>query len=177
MSSKGGSQNIQGGGGAVAPFRPPPPPTLIKKTLVRMLQYCIAVCISSGGKFSSLLSSVRVAKMQKSNPLSWYHCTIFYSNLRNDLFSNVCTVDEQFCCVYGKFMVCTAHGLQCKTPHFPKHKFPHTRTSDAPDIKTFFFHSTGCAVHCVQTRRHSVHIPGVHHGVQLYWSTLPHGPL
>ena len=21
-------------------------------------------------------------------------------------------------------MVCTAHRLQCKTPHFPKHKFP-----------------------------------------------------
>ena len=25
------------------------------------------------------------------------------------------------CCVYGKFMVCTAHRLQCKRPHFPKH--------------------------------------------------------
>ena len=26
--------------------------------------------------------------------------------------------------VNRKFMVCTAHRLQCKTPHFPKHKFP-----------------------------------------------------
>ena len=28
------------------------------------------------------------------------------------------------CCVYGKFMVCTGHRVQCKTPHFTKHKFP-----------------------------------------------------
>ena len=86
--------------------------------------------------------------MQKSNPLSWYHCTVFYSNLRNDLFSNVCTVDEQFCCVYGKFMVCTAHGLQCKTPHLPKYKFPHKQTSNAPDF--FSLYPTDCAVYCVQ---------------------------
>ena len=28
------------------------------------------------------------------------------------------------CCVYWKFMVCMGHRLQCKTPHFIKHKFP-----------------------------------------------------
>ena len=28
------------------------------------------------------------------------------------------------CCVFWKFMVCTAHWLQCTTQHFPKHKFP-----------------------------------------------------
>ena len=26
--------------------------------------------------------------------------------------------------MYWKFIVCTAHRLQCKTPHFPKRKFP-----------------------------------------------------
>ena len=25
---------------------------------------------------------------------------------------------------HGKFMVCMAHRMRCKTPHFPKHKFP-----------------------------------------------------
>ena len=32
-------------------------------------------------------------------------------------FSIHCFIDE-------KFMVCTPHRLQCKAPHFPKHKFP-----------------------------------------------------
>ena len=33
-------------------------------------------------------------------------------------------------------MVCTAHRLQCKILHYPKHKFPiqHTECSNAPEI-------------------------------------------
>ena len=31
-------------------------------------------------------------------------------------------------------MVCTSHGLQCKTFHFPKHKFPIHTCSNAPEI-------------------------------------------
>ena len=39
-------------------------------------------------------------------------------------------VFEHFCVAYtcGKFMVCMAHKPQCKTLHFPKHKFPPTQT-------------------------------------------------
>ena len=32
------------------------------------------------------------------------------------------------------YQVCMAHKLQCKTPHFPKHKFPVHECSNTPDI-------------------------------------------
>ena len=59
-------------------------------------------------------------------------------------------------------MVCTAHRLQCITPHFPKHKFPmyanttnHICSSDAPEINCIghplnkeHLPSSRCSLHC-----------------------------
>ena len=47
--------------------------------------------------------------------------------------NNTVDFDHSVLRMYWKFMVCTAHRPQCKTPHFTEHKFP-VCAAHAPEI-------------------------------------------
>ena len=101
--------------------------------------------------------------MRRCGRFVWHCCTVVFivqclqsappptTPLHADLTRLTCSivtlpsiqreVTVYFKCVWTfsvAYMVCTAHRLQCKTPHFPKHKFPvhamFTECSNAPEI-------------------------------------------
>ena len=60
------------------------------------------------------------------------------------------------CFINGTFMVCTAHRLQCKTPHFPKHEFPihNTDCSSAAEVYvevSQLIPEAGCGIGLIRT--------------------------